>query len=135
MWGTRYFLIYSCVGAKKGHVRPVKGLLIPLSFLSLASYPVYTFSSSHSGVVDLKAQPSALRWNCQLYDIIVYVYKCTSKADEFIRTVGFALWVYQIFRITYISIFLEICVNEKMCENKCNVVQILNFFFKKYTIK
>ena len=51
-----------------------------------------------------KAQPSTLRWNRRLYDIVAYVYECTSKADEFIRTVGLILCkpVYHLFRITLI---------------------------------
>ena len=88
----------------QGHVRPVKGLLIPFSFLPSASCPVYAFWSSHSGVIDLEVQLSALRWNRWLYDIIVYVDECTSKVDGFIRTVSFALCerLHQTFKTTLI---------------------------------
>ena len=66
-------------------------------------------SSMHFGLLIqvlliFKAQPLALRWNHQLYDIVAYIYECTSKADEFIRTVGLILCkpVYHLFRITLI---------------------------------
>ena len=90
--------------AKQGHVRLVIGLLIPFSFLLSASYLVYAFWSLIQVLLIFKAQPSALRWNHQLYDIVAYVYECTSKADEFIRTVGLILCkpVYHLFRITLI---------------------------------
>ena len=73
--------------AKQGHVRLVNGLLIPFTFLPLASYHVYAFWSSYSSVVDLEAHPSALWWNRRLYGVVVY--EGTSKVIEFIRIVSF----------------------------------------------
>ena len=74
--------IYSCVEAKQGHVRLVKGLLIPFSFLPSASYPVYAFWSFYSSVVDLKAHSSALWLNRRLYGVVVY--EGTSKVVGFV---------------------------------------------------
>ena len=54
-----------------------------------SSYLVYAFWSSYSSVVDLKAHPSALWWNRQLYGVIIY--KDTSKVVRFVRTISFAL--------------------------------------------
>ena len=79
--------IYSCVEAKQGHVRLVKGLLIPFSFLPSASHHVYAFWSFYLSVVDLKAHPSALAWNYRFYGVVVY--EGTSKVIEFVRIVSF----------------------------------------------
>ena len=46
--------------AKQDHVRLVKSLLIPFSFLPSASYPVYAFWSSYSSVIDLGGAPIGL---------------------------------------------------------------------------
>ena len=82
-WDARCFLIHSCVEAKQGHVRPVKGWLIPFNFLTSTSPPIYAFWSSHSSVVDLEAHPSVLSWNRWLYGIVVY--ECTSKVVGFLK--------------------------------------------------
>ena len=102
-WSRTCFLIYSCVEAKQGHVRLVKSLLIPFSFLLSASYPVYAFWSSYSSVVDLKAYPLALWWNHQLYGVVIY--EGSRKVIGFVKTVSFASCerVYQTFEVTLIT--------------------------------
>ena len=107
--------IYSCVEAKQGHVRLVKGLLIPFSFLPSASYPVYAFWSFYSSVVDLKAHLSALWLNRRLYGVVVY--EGTSKVVEFVRTVGFisccwgkifhTTWLHSIGDLYHINIIID----------------------------
>ena len=62
----------------------------------LASYPVCIL------VVSFEMQSWALRWNHQLYDIVIYVEECTSKVDGFIKIISFALCE-QTFRITLIN--------------------------------
>ena len=95
--------IYSCMEAKQGHVRLVKGLLIPFSFLPSASHHVYAFWSFYLSVVDLKAHPSALGWNCWLYGVVVY--EGTSKVVGFVKAISFASCeqAYQTFRVTFIN--------------------------------
>ena len=84
-----------CVQAKKGHVRLVRGSIIPLNFLPLASS---TRSSCHLYVFDSpKVISSTLRWACRPYLVITRVYAHVGEPDEFVRAVTFAKYgrVYQ----------------------------------------
>ena len=86
--------MFTYILMRGGQARPCQTrqrFAYPFQLPSVSSLPrLCIFWSSHLGVVDLKEQPSALRWNYWLYDIVVYVYECISKVDRFIKTVSFA---------------------------------------------
>ena len=87
--------------------RPSKAMSDPSKvYLSpLASFHQLFIPSMHSSrLIQVLLHLSTLRWNRQLYGVVVY--ECTSKVIGFIRTVSFASCeqVYQIFRITLINL-------------------------------
>ena len=67
--------------------------------------PSMHFGHLISSVIDLKAHPFALRWNCRLFGVIN---GCTSKVIGFLRFVSFALSLsnFQNYLFQYICVFL-----------------------------
>ena len=97
--------MFTYILMRGGQARPCQTrqrFTYPLQLPSVSSLTcLCIFQSSHSGVLDLKEQPSALRWNHRLYDIVIYVYECTRSTGS-LRPSALPQ-VYQAFKITLIT--------------------------------